>query len=311
LQRHPHFWAYFALSAVCVLWGTTYLAIRMALEAFPPGHLLGLRFVLSGGILLAGARLRRAYIPTGREMVQIALSGLLIIGLGTGTLVFAETWIPSGLAALFISTSPFWMTAIETLWPGGSRPTGAEIAGLAVGLTGTALLLWSSALASTHPAALLGGFLLLQLGCAGWAAGSVFRRRIDTRAHPVVTGAIQQLACGVTVLIPALLFEPSHVHFSTRGLSALFYLVLFGSIVGYSAYAYALDRLPVALVSIYTYVNPAVAVFLGWLFYREPFGVREAMATSIILAGVTIVKRFGRAPGPVPKETPEFVRART
>ena len=310
MRRHPHFWAYFALSAVCILWGTTYLGIRMALEMFPPGHLLGIRYVLSGGILLAASLLRGAHVPRGRELFSIALSGVMTIGLGTGSLIFAETWIPSGMAALFISTSPFWMTGVEALWPGGTRLHLPEIGGMAVGLTGTILLVWESALKAPHSGAIIGGFLLMQFGCAGWAAGSIFRRRIDTRAHPVVTGAIQQLACGIAVLIPALVFEPGHVHFNTRGFSALFYLVFFGSIAGYSAYAYALDRLPVALVSIYTYVNPVVAVFLGWLFYREPFGVREAMATGIILLGVTIVKRFGRAPAPAIEKTPELERSR-
>ena len=266
----------------------------MALEMFPPGLLLGARFLLSGGIVLAIAMLKGAHVPRGRELFSIALSGVLTIGVGTGSLVLAETWIPSGMAALYISTTPFWMTGVEALWPGGSRLHLPEVAGMAVGLAGTVLLVWEGAVKSPHGGAMIGGFLLLQLGCAGWAIGSIFRRRIDTPAHPVVTGAIQQLATGVVVLIPALLMEPRPAHFSARGFSALLYLVFFGSIGGYSAYAYALDRLPVALVSIYTYVNPIVAVILGWLFYREPFGVREAVATATILTGVAIVKRYGR-----------------
>ncbi len=282
----------------------------MALEMFPPGHLLGTRYALSGGILLAAAMLRGAHVPRGRELFFIALSGVMTIGVGTGSLTFSETWIPSGMAALFTSTSPFWMTGVEALWPGGSRLHLPEIGGMAVGLAGTIVLVSEGAMKSPHGGAFIGGFLLLQFGCAGWAAGSIFRRRIETRAHPVVTGAIQQLATGVAVLIPALLFEPGHLHFSVRGLTALFYLVFFGSIAGYSAYAYALDRLPVALVSIYTYINPIVAVFLGWLFYREPFGVREAMATGIILTGVTIVKRFGRSPAPAVANAPELERSR-
>ena len=282
----------------------------MSLEMFSPLCLLGTRFSLSGGILLAAAMLRGARLPRGRELFYIALSGVMIIGIGTGTLIFAETWIPSGMAALFISTSPFWMTGVEALWPGGTRLHPPEIGGMAVGLAGTILLVWEGAVKAPHGGAIIGGFLLMQFGCAGWAAGSIFRRRIDTRAHPVVTGAIQQLSSGIAALIPALLFEPGQTHFTTRGFSAMLYLVFFGSIAGYSAYAYALDRLPVALVSIYTYVNPVVAVFLGWLFYREPFGVREAVATGVILLGVTIVKRVGRAPAPANEQTPELERSR-
>ncbi len=282
----------------------------MSLEMFSPLCLLGTRFSLSGGILLAAAMLRGARLPRGRELFYIALSGVMIIGIGTGTLIFAETWIPSGMAALFISTSPFWMTGVEALWPGGERLHLPEIGGMAVGLAGTVLLVSSSAMKAPRAGAIIGGFVLTQFGCLGWAAGSIFRRRIDTRAHPVVTGAVQQLSSGIAALIPALLSGPGQVHFNTRGFSAMLYLVFFGSIAGYSAYAYALDRLPVALVSIYTYVNPVVAVFLGWLFYREPFGVREAMATGIILMGVTIVKRFGRPPAPAIEQTPELERSR-
>jgi drug/metabolite transporter (DMT)-like permease len=291
LPRHSHFWAYFALGVVCVLWGTTYLAIRMALEVFPPTLLMGTRYTLSGGILLLAARLRGAYLPRGRELGWIALSGLATIGAGTGLLVYAETWIPSGLAAVFITTSPFWMTGVEALWPGGARLRGPVIAGLAVGMLGTVLLVSQSALSGTGPKAVLTGFVLLQIGCFGWALGSIARRRVETRAHPVVTGAIQQLAAGLTYLAPALAFGGHHIHPAARGLGATAYLVVVGSIAGYSAYAYALDRLPVSLVSLYTYVNPVIAVFLGWLIYREPFGWREGMAAAVVFAGVAMVKR--------------------
>ncbi len=293
MRRHPYFWAYFALCAVCLLWGTTYLGIRMSLEMFSPGMLMGLRYVLSGAILLSAAPLAGEHIPGGREFWLIAVSGVVTLGIGNGALVFAETWIPSGLAALFITTLPFWMTGIEALWPGGSPLHRLEVGGMMVGFLGTILLVWQGGRGASGRGPAMVGFLVLQFGCAGWAVGSIARRRIETRAHPVVTGAIQQLATGVTFLVPSLITGGWHVRPSTRGVAALAYLVVFGSIAGYSAYAYALDRLPVALVSIYNYINPIVAVFLGWLFYREPFGVREAIAAVLILTGVAIVS-FGR-----------------
>lgn len=272
----------------------------MALEVFPPALLMGTRYTLSGGILLAAAWLRGAYLPRGRELAEIAATGLATIGAGTGMLVYAETWIPSGLAAVFIAMSPFWMTGIEALWPGGARLRGPVLAGLGVGMAGTILLVSQSASSGAHPREVITGFLLLQIGCAGWALGSIARRRVETKAHPVVTGAVQQFATGVVYLVPALLFGGHHIHPEFRGFAATAYLVLVGSVAGYSAYAYALDRLPVSLVSMYTYVNPVIAVFLGWLIYSEPFGWRETVAVLVIFLGVAMVKRHEGRPAMPP-----------
>ena len=167
-----------------------------------------------------------------------------------------------------------------------------------VGLAGAALLLSSDVAGTSFGGGLLRGFLLLQLGNACWSFGSLYQRRQTTPAHPIVTGAFQQLAAGLAFL-PAALLVPAHpVRWSVRGVTALVYLIIFGSIVGYSAYVYALSHLSVAVVSIYPYGNPVVAVFLGWIFYREPFGLREAAAMAIIFAGVLLVKRS--APGARP-----------
>jgi drug/metabolite transporter (DMT)-like permease len=162
-----------------------------------------------------------------------------------------------------------------------------------VGLGGAALLVAPGAWSHGVDHNLLKGFLVLQLGCICWTGGSIAQRRQPSRAHPVVSGGVQQLAAGLTFAVLALLFRENPIAWSFRGVAALLYLVVFGSIVGYSAYIYAMDKLPVAVVSIYTYVNPVVAVFLGWLFYREPFGAREAAAMTVIFAGVALVKKYG------------------
>jgi drug/metabolite transporter (DMT)-like permease len=298
MTRHAHFWAYVALSSVCLFWGTTYLGIRMALESFSPALLIGTRYVLSGGILLIAAVAMKARIPRGREFWLTALYGTIIIGLGNGALAFAETWIPSGLAALFITTSPFWMVGTEALLPGGARLHAPTIAGMLVGLSGTALLVSQSGAHAFGGGSTVSAFLLLQLGCAGWAFGSISHRRLKATAHPVVSGAIQQLAAGIGFLVVSPVIEHPAAHYTVHGFLALAWLITFGSIVGYSSYAYALNHLPVSVVSIYTYINPVVAVFLGWLFYREPFGGREALAMVIVFAGVAIVKKFGSHPPP-------------
>ncbi len=286
--------AYGALLAVCFFWGTTYLAIRMSLESFSPLQVLAIRFVCSGSLMLIGAKLAGARLPRGRELWTTAFTGILLLGCGNACLVFAETWIPSGLAALFITLSPFWMVGIEAALPGGERLRRMTLLGLLIGLAGTGLLVSSDLNGQGAAPLVVRGFLILQLGNFCWAAGSIYHRRQETRAHPIVSGAVQQLAAGLAfVPFVALIPQPA-LHPTFRSAAALAYLVVFGSIVGYSAYIYALSHLPIALVSLYSYVNPVVAVFLGWLFYREPFGMREMAAMAVIFAGVAIVKRVRR-----------------
>ncbi len=294
LRSSSHFRAYLALAAVCFFWGTTYLGIRMALESFPPFTLVCIRYILSGSILLGAAFFRKAYLPSGRELFFTALFGAIILGIGNGCLAFAELLVPSGLAAMFITTSPFWMVGVEALLPGGERLHLPTVLGMLVGFTGTLLLIVPGVLAHGLTGPVLQAFLMLQVGCCAWSFGSISQRRYQTRAHPVVSGAVQQLATGVVYLAPALLVKSEPVRWSPRGVSALVYLIVFGSVVGYSAYIYALDRLPVSLVSLYTYINPVVAVFLGWLIYREPVGWREVAAMLVIFGGVAVVKRVGK-----------------
>jgi drug/metabolite transporter (DMT)-like permease len=300
LPRHPQFQAYLALAAVCFFWGTTYLGIRVALESMAPPVLMALRYSISGIILLVAAYFAKAHIPTGRELWYTALYGVIIIGTGTGCLVYAEQWVPSGLASVFITISPFWMIGVEALIPGGARLHGPTIAGMFVGLAGTVLLVGPEALQEGFGGPLLRGFLLLQIGCAGWALGSILQRRHQTKAHPVVSGAVQQLATGLAFAVPALFAKPHPSTWSARSIGAVAYLVIFGSIVGYSAYILVLNRLPISVVSIYNYVNPIIAVFLGWIFFRERFGPQEVIAIFIIFAGVALVKRYSRPPSPEP-----------
>ena len=302
MPRHPQFQAYLALAAVCFFWGTTYLGIRIALESMAPEVLMAVRYTISGIILLLVAYFSKAHLPTGRELWYTALYGVIIIGTGTGCLVFAEQWVPSGLAAVFITVSPFWMIGIEALIPGGDRLHGPTIVAMLVGLVGTVLLVAPEAMQEGFGGPLLRGFLLLQVGCAGWSLGSILQRRHQTKAHPVVSGAVQQLATGLAFAIPALLARPHPSSWSTRSIGAVAYLVVFGSIVGYSAYIFVLDRLPISVVSLYNYINPIIAVFLGWIFFREHFGVQEVIAMLIIFAGVALVKRYSRPPAPKPAQ---------
>ncbi|HEY1242273.1 MAG TPA: EamA family transporter [Bryobacteraceae bacterium] len=292
MPRHPLLKPYLALVAVCFFWGTTYLGIRMALESFPPLVLVAVRFLISGSLLLLFALMRGLHIPRGRELISNMFTGLLLLAIGNSCLVFAEVWIPSGMAGLITTISPFWLVGVEALMPGGERLRAATVGGMVVGLLGASLLFTNDVAGRPIDRSMLSGFLILQVGMAAWSFGSIYQRRQSGKAHSVIAGGVQQLAAGL-ILLPFAAFVPEHqIHWSMRGVAAILYLVCFGSIVGYSSYIYVMDRLPVAVVSIYSYLNAIVAVALGWLFYREPFGVKEAIAMLVIFAAVAVVKRF-------------------
>ena len=274
----------------------------MSLETFPPLVLIATRFILSGTIMMVGALAWGARLPRGRDLWKAGLTGVLILSIGNGCLTFAELRIASGLASLIITLSPFWLVGIEGMAPGGERLHPPTILGMVVGFGGAALLVSGGIGSGGFSRAALGGFLILQAGMISWSAGSIYQRKQQVDAHPIVIGAVQQVFGGLAALPFALLASSHHIAWSVRGVSALFYLVTFGSIVGYSAYIFVLDRLPVSVISIYNYINPVVALFLGWWFYREHIGIREVIAMLIIFAGVALVKRYARsrAPAPVP-----------
>ncbi len=287
--------AYLALVAVCIFWGTTYLAIRISLETIPPAYMLGSRYLLSGGILLVAARLAGIAIPRGRELWLTALCGVIGIGTGNGFLALAELRIPSGTAALFYTTAPFWMVGLDASLPNGKKPLVATVGGLLIGVFGVAYMIYPAAVHEGFGGQTWPGFLLIQLSAAGWTFGSLLQKRVHSHAPPFVSGAVQQLASGVAFMLVGVGFEKTPTVVGARASLAVVYLVIFGSIVGYSAFIYVVKNLPVAVASIYYFVNPVVAVFLGWLFFREPFGMRSGAAMVIIFAGIGLVRWSERA----------------
>jgi drug/metabolite transporter (DMT)-like permease len=292
LRDQPHFSAYLALASVCLFWGTTYLGIRIAVESLPPPVLMCTRYLISGGVLLLMCRLAGAQLPRGRELWITAVCGVMTIGIGTGLLAVVEEWLPSGLSSLFVTTSPFWLAAVEAIMPGGEPLHAPTIGALLVGSAGVAVLVSGGESLSIQPGGPgpIGSFVILQVGSVFWALGSILQRRVTSPTHPFVSAAVQQLAAGLVYTLPAL-FVYRHANWTPRAVGATLYLAVFGGIVGYSSYVFAMQRLPVAVASLYTYVNPLVAVWLGWLFYREPFSTREAIGMVIIFAGVWLVKR--------------------
>ena len=216
MRKSPLFPAYLALMAICFFWGTVYLGIRIAIEYFPPMILMGGRFFVAGvAILLVGAAFK-ARMPTWKEFAVTSFYGTITLGLGIGTLAFAMQWIPSGLAAMLTTTQPFWMVAVEALLPGGKWPNLPTMGGMLVGLIGTLILVSPEVIQQGLGGAVFTAFLVLQLGCAGFALGSILERRHATSTHPVINGGVQELATGLVFLVPALLMH-QHVVWNWRG----------------------------------------------------------------------------------------------
>jgi len=283
--------AYAAWITICLVWGTTYLGIRVALETFPPALLGGIRFTIAGLALAIWLRVRGRPLPPPREWGPLAIAGTLLLGLGNGFVVLAEQWVPSGIAAVIIASSPFWMSGMEALAPGGEPMTRRTAAGLCVGFAGIVLLVWPNLSATGGGRQFLLGVIALQGACIGWSAGSVYSKRYAPPTDPLAGSALQMLFGGLVMLaLGTVIGEWSRLTLSPRSVAAETYLIVVGSWVGYSAFVYALQYLPISTVSLYAYVNPVIAVLLGTLLLNEPFGMRVVVSSAMVLAGIAIVR---------------------
>ena len=291
MTRSEKLGAYGAWAAVCFFWGTTYLAIRVGLETMTPLLFAGLRFLVAGGLLFfVMGRQRNVRLPLGREWLNLGVVGLLLLGVGNGAVVWAEQWVPSGMAALLVATSPFWVAALERLRKGGERVGARGVLGMAVGFGGLAMLVGPQLFGVSLDGYYLAGVLVIQLGCFAWTVGSMYTKQRPTGVTPLMAAAVQMLWAGVVLTLAGTFAgEWGEISFSARSLGALSYLIVFGSIVAYGAYTYAIQKLPLSLVSTYSYVNPLVALVLGWLVLGEALGWREFTAAAVILFGVALV----------------------
>jgi drug/metabolite transporter (DMT)-like permease len=282
--------AFTAWIVVCVVWGTTYLGIRIALETIPPFSMAAIRWLTAGALLGAGLIARGEKMPARESWGAFALLGLLMMGIGNGGVVWAEQTVPSGLTAVLVAGIPFWMVGIERFFFDGDRITGRRSAGLVVGFLGIVLLVWPE-LRVGGGTAFLAGVIATQIACLGWAVGSSIARRREHAESVLAASAMQMVFAGIALGAAGLLHgEWSAVTFNSRTAWAMVYLILAGSVVGYSAYAFALKNLPVTTVSLYAYVNPVIAVALGTLLLDEPFSPRIVVASGVVLAGVLLVR---------------------
>lgn len=281
-----------AFAAIYLVWGSTYLGIRIAVQTMPPFAMAGARFIVAGAILLAFTRWRGAPVPTVRQWrINTVIGTLLLLG-GNGLVAWAEQTVPSGLTALLIGVQPLLFVLVEWAWPGGTRPGAITFGALLFGFAGVAWLAapWESA--SARGTDLVGVGVVL-LACMFWAFGSIYSRHAKHGADPLLAASLQMLGGGGAILVAALLHgDFAHLHvaaISRASWLALLYLVMVGSLVGYSTFVWLIKHSTPARVATYAYVNPIVAVFLGWLILGEPITQRTIVSSVVIVTAVIII----------------------
>lgn len=279
-----------AFAAVYLVWGSTYLAIRLAIDTIPPFLQAATRFLAAGAIMVAIGRARGLAWPTGPQWRTAAIVGVLMLTGGNGGVSWSETRVPSGLAALIVGAVPLFTVAIEWLRPGGTRPGRATGLGLLIGFVGVGVLVNPGAndAARIDPA----GAAVLLVACLSWSLGGIYSRHAPAAA-PMMGAGANMLSGGVGLLALSVVsgelpgFTPGAV--TTTSLLALAYLVVFGSLVGFTAYIWLLHHTTPARATTYAYVNPVVAVLLGWALLDEPLTPRVLLAAAIIILAVVMI----------------------
>ncbi len=281
-----------AFAAIYIIWGSTYLGIRVAVETMPPFLMAGARFLIAGVLLFAFLKIRGAKWPTLQQWRANAIIGTFLLLGGNGLVVWAEQVIPSGITALIIGVSPLFMVLTEWAWPGGKRPTTVMITALLIGFVGVAWLAapWENA---AHGGFNPFGVVTILFACLFWCIGSIYSRHAKHGADPFMSSALQMLGGGAALTLVAL----PHGDFAALNLAAIsprswyafIYLIGSGSLIGFSTFVWLMKHSTPARVATYAYVNPIVAVFLGWLLLHEPINSRTLVASVIIVAAVVII----------------------
>src|SRR5213594_3197303 len=284
-----------AFLSIYTIWGSTYLAIRFAIETFPPFLMAAIRFLIAGGLLYAWMRLRGAPRPTRANWKAATIvGGLLLLG-GNGGVTKAEQVIPSSLAAVLITTVPIWMALLELLRKDRIVPTLHVVIGLVLGFGGVILLVGPGDLSGSGGLNPLWAGVLI-LAALSWAIGSVYSRNAPLPTTPLLGSGMEMLAGGALLLVASLIskewagFQPGNVSFLS--LVSFIYLIVFGSLVGFSSYVWLLTKTTTARVSTYAYVNPVVAVFLGYFLAAEQLTLRTLLASSVIVIAVVVITTF-------------------
>ena len=283
-----------AFAALYVIWGSTYLGMAIAIETMPPFLMASARFIVAGGLLYFVRLWLGDPTPTARQWGSAAIIGTLLFVGGNGVVAWAERWVPSGIAALLITTTPFWMTMLPWFVGQAPRPKVLGLIGIAVGLIGVGLLVGFPA-GNAPTTQLVIGSLAIVAAALSWTIGSLMNKRLPLPKSAWMSSATQMLCgsvgLGLAGVIGGEVPQVDLAHISLRSWMALLYLIFIGAILGFSAYAYLLQHVSMARVSTYAFVNPVVAVMLGWLMNNEPIGPRTLLAGALIVSAVIIILR--------------------
>jgi drug/metabolite transporter (DMT)-like permease len=281
-----------AFAAIYVIWGSTYLGIRVAVETLPPFLMAGMRFAIAGIVLFSFLRLRGAALPTAAQWRDHSFIGVLLLLGGNGLVTWAELRTASGLTSLILGASPLVVVLLDWARPGGKRPTAGLVAGVAVGIGGVALLLGPGAIPAGFRPPAADVFALL-FASISWWFGSLYSKHSKSRTPLMMASAVQMLSGSASMLLVGwILGEGSRLHLgavSPHSWIAFAYLVVVGSIVAYPTYVWLLEHSTPAKVSTYAYVNPVIAMFLGWAILGEPMNLRILLATAVIIGAVAII----------------------
>ncbi len=281
-----------AFAAIYIIWGSTYLAIRIVVESMPAFFSAGVRFVMAGALLFAFLRARGVAAPSRVQWRHACVTGTLLLLGGNGLVVWAERSLASGRAALLVALAPVWFATLEWLRPGGKRPETKTVVGIVVGLAGVLTLVGGRNGAPSQENALSGALAVIVAGMC-WAGGSLYNKHSHAGGSHWMNAAAQMLCGGgALLLVGTILGEPLHTYWaniSFRSALALLYLVVFGSWIGFSAYVWLLKVSTPGKVSTYAYVNPVIAVFLGWAVLHESVTAQMLWGALVILVGVIII----------------------
>jgi drug/metabolite transporter (DMT)-like permease len=281
-----------AFASIYVIWGSTYLAIRYAIETIPPFVMGGTRFLVSGMLLYIWSRYRGAPKPTRLHWRNAIIAGAFLLLGGNGAVVWAEQFVPSGLTALLVSILPFWLVIIEWVRPPRRRPRGAVLVGLVLGFIGIIVLVGPGNIGGHGDVRPLGALVLI-LGSLSWAIGSFWSRDAELPNSGLLTTGIEMLGGGALLTIVGVLSgELSHFdmhHVSRASAVGLVYLITFGSLLGFTSYIWLLDKVSPARLGTYAYVNPIVAVLLGWAIAGETLSIRTGVAAAIVICAVALI----------------------
>jgi drug/metabolite transporter (DMT)-like permease len=282
-----------ALIALYIVWGSTYLGIKVAIETIPPFLHAGIRFLISGLILVIWQRNAGHSLPTRKQWMSTAIIGTLLLLGGNGLVAWAEQFIPSGIAALIISSSPMFLVIGEAIRPNGVKPNWQGIVGILIGFAGIFILIGPTEISGSATKLNPLGIAALLAAELFWSTGSMYSKSVDLPKSSLMNTGAQMLMGSISLFIVSLFSGELHgwdvTAVSARSLYGLSYLILVGSLVGFVSYGWLLQNAPISLVSTYAYVNPIVAVFLGTLFANEALEPRIGLATAIIIGSVIFI----------------------